>query len=82
MFSPIRYASRRRYGCSQSSQEEAIGQWSGMLLAPNGEIELEGDNLFSPSTLIFAGEELEIEGDNIDLTAADLGRWSEVALVE
>ena len=59
-----------------------VGEWTGMLLAPNGEIELEGDNLYSPSTLIFAGEELEIEGDNIDITAMDLGTYSGPALVE
>ena len=58
------------------------GEWTGMLLAPNGEIELEGDNLYSPSTLLFAGEELEIEGDNIDITAMDLSYNDKSNLVE
>jgi len=45
------------------------GQWFGMLLAPNGEIELKGENLTSTGTFLFAGEEIEIEGDSFDLTA-------------
>ena len=40
-----------------------------MILAPFGEIELEGSNLTSPSTLLLAGEELEIEGNSISITA-------------
>jgi len=45
------------------------GQWFGMLLAPNGEIEIKGDNLTSSGTFLFAGEEIEISGESFDLTA-------------
>ena len=45
------------------------GQWTGMLLAPNGEIEMDGNFLVSPSTFLLAGEEIEIEATSYDLTA-------------
>jgi Flp pilus assembly protein TadG len=57
------------------------GEWIGMLIAPNGEIELEGNDLLSTSTLLFAGEEVEVEGDRVELTAYG-GAQSRVMLVE
>ncbi len=48
--------------------------FSGMLIAACGEVEVEGDTVFSPSTLII-GNEVEIEGDSVSITAGgyDLG---------
>ncbi len=44
--------------------------FSGMLIAACGEVEVEGDSVFSPSTLIL-GQEVELEGEDGSITAGN-----------